>query len=62
MGEYPRRSELAVGDFVEIAMYRQGNRKYEDKIESILTPAETHPHGIMVSLTNKKNNKNLSCR
>ena len=54
MGEFPRRSELAVGDFVEIAMYHQGNKKDKGDIESILTPAETHPHGIMVSLTNKK--------
>ena len=54
MEEYPKRSELAVGDFVEIAMYHQGNRKDKGEIESILTHAETHPHGIMVALTNKK--------
>ena len=55
MGEYPRRSELAVGDFVEIAIYRQGNKKDKGEIESILTRAETHPHGIMAALTDKKN-------
>ena len=54
MGEYPRRSELAVGDFVEIAIYRQGNKKDKGEIESILTRAETHPHGIMAALTDKK--------
>ena len=54
MGEYPKRSELTVGDFVEIAMYRQGNRKDKGEIESILTRAETHPHGIMAALTDKK--------
>ena len=54
MGEYPRRSELAIGDFVEIAMYRQGNKKDKGEIESILTHAETHPHGIMAALTDKK--------
>ena len=54
MGEYPKRSELAVDDFVEIAMYHQGNRKDKGEIESILTHAETHPHGIMVALTDKK--------
>ena len=54
MEEYPKRSELAVGDFVEIAMYHQGNRKDKGEIESILTHAETHPHGIMATLTNKK--------
>jgi len=54
MGEYPKRSELAIGDFVEIAMYHQGNKKAKGEIESILTHAETHPHGIMATLTNKK--------
>ena len=54
MGEYPNRSELQPGDFVEIAMYHQGNRKVKGEIESILTRAETHPHGIMVALTDKK--------
>ena len=54
MGEYPKRSELAIGDFVEIAMYHQGNKKAKGEIESILTHAETHPHGIMVALTNTK--------
>ena len=54
MGEYPKCSELAIGNFVEIAMYHQNNRKVKGEIESILTHAETHPHGIMVTLTNKK--------
>ena len=54
MGEYPTRSELAIGDFVEIAMYRQGNKKDKGEIESFLTQAETHPHGIMTALTDKK--------
>ena len=54
MGEYPKRSELAVGDFVEIEIYRPNKRKSVGEIESIFTHAETHPHGIMVALTNKK--------
>jgi len=54
MGEYPGRSELAVGDFVEIAIYHKGNKKDKGDIESVLTHTETHTHGIMVSLTNKK--------
>ena len=55
MSDIPTRSELAPGDFVEIEIYNRGNKsKSAGEIESILTNVETHTHGIMVTLKNKK--------
>ena len=55
MSDIPTRSQLAPGDFVEIEIYNRGNKsKSAGEIESILTNVETHTHGIMVALKNKK--------
>jgi len=55
-GNEIRRQDLAIGMVVEInpRTDRSRERIVVGKIEEILTKAETHPHGILVKLTNEE--------
>ena len=50
---YPSKSELKIGDFVQIEIYERGKTKNESgKISEFLTNVEKHPRGIKVRLDN----------
>ena len=48
---FPNRSELEIGDLVEIEIYFHGKSNIEEgKITGFLTNADSHPRGIKVSV------------
>jgi len=50
---YPSKSELKIGDFVQVEIYDRGEtKKQSGRISEFLTNVDTHPHGIKVRLHN----------
>ena len=50
---YPTKSELKIGDFVQIEIYQRGETKNESgRISEFLTKVDSHPRGIKVRLHN----------
>jgi len=50
---YPSKSELKIGDFVQVEIYERGEtKKQAGRISEFLTNVEKHPHGIKVRLHN----------
>ena len=47
-----KRSELAVGQNVEIVLQSDRKTLLEGEIELVLTKSENHPHGVLVQLRN----------
>ena len=50
---YPSKSELKIGDYVQVEIYQRGETKNESgRISEFLTNVERHPRGIKVRLHN----------
>ena len=48
---YPSKSELKIGDYVQVEIYQRGETKNESgRISEFLTNVERHPRGIKVQL------------